>query len=108
MEDDQILQILGVAEGDQEHFRQNVVVCHRVFENDHRIVQNFLLEFGMKNHLGISSAWKRMDFDSPPILVFIASEADFVPIFVFSDAHRDLIHLLLASCTAALRFYELA
>ena len=49
-----------------------------------------------------------MDFDSPPILVFIASEADFVPIFVFSDAHRDLIHLLLASCTAALRFYELA
>ena len=73
-----------------------MVVYYRVFENDHRMVENFLLEFDIKKHLGISSAWKRMVFDNPPIMAFIGSEADFVSMFVFSDAHRDLIHLLLA------------
>ena len=43
-------------------------------------------------------------FDNPPFKLFITSQVDLVPIFVFSDAHRNLIHLFFASCATALRF----
>ena len=59
----------------------------------------------MKNHFSFSCLEEDgLVSDNPPFKVFIASQANFAAMFVFSDTHRNLIHLFFASCTAALRF----
>ena len=81
---------MGVPIGQQEHFRGNVVACHKVFESNLRSSE---FSFGVR-HKEPSGRFICLEedglvFDNPPFRVFIASQADFVPMFVFSDAHRD-------------------
>ena len=89
MVDTNILQILGDVKGHQEHFRRDVFVCHKLFENDHRILQEFSFGVWQKEPSGhfIWLEEEGLVFENSPFKVFIESLVDFVAISVFSDAH---------------------
>ena len=98
---------MGVAVVPPEHFRRTLwlsaIECSKV------IAEYFRILFWSLAHEEPSGRFIRLEedglvFDNPPFKLFITSQVDFVPIFVFSDAHRNLIHLFFASCATALRF----
>ena len=103
MVDGHILKIFSFALVHQEHSPGNVI-CHRVLENDRRILQNFRFEFHLTNYMGVSSAWKKMVWFSTIFLLRCLLHPKLI-LFQW-DVHWDLIRLFFASCTAALRFWQ--